>query len=1086
MILKCVLNCFLKCAKWGFGFWDNLCAYGCYVNIMWVCPIVNAPAGRLLGAYDLGVATPRAVVHAGDKTSGDVRSCAGRPAAASRGGGMGGRAGRGGGRTGGRSGDPVPDFSTIIAQQLRNLLPTIVSQVGDQGRGQGNGRNQNGDAINENIRGDVRNVIENNDCRGCTYKDFLACNPKEYDGKGVMRCRSWKELWNHAMVEAGHTTYTDRFQELARLVPYLVTPENRRIERYVYGLAPQIQGMVATTEPSTIQKAVQIAGTLTDEALRNGSIKKNHEKRGNRGEPSKDRNGRDDNKRTRTGNAFATTANPVRREYTGTTPKCTTCNFHHPPKIPCRTCFNCNRPGHFAKDYKVVPRNVNPINAKNPTSRACYECGSTDHIKAACPRLNQAQRPGGNHQDQVVAVNGGQVMGTMIASGQLVEIDKVIKGCKLEIKGHVFDINLIPFGSESFDVIIGMDWLSNHKVEIICHEKVVRIPLPDDKVLRVMGERPKEKMRHLRSAKTKEQKKEEIVVVRDYPKVFLDDLLGFPPIREIEFRIELVPGAIPVTKSSYRLASYEMEELSDLRSGYHQLRVHEDDIPKTAFRTRYGHFEFTLMPFGLTNAPAVFMDLREPSKDRNGRDDNKRTRTRNAYATTLFDSGADYSFVSTTFIPLLGIEPSDLRFSYEIKIASGQLVEIDKVIKGCKLEIQGHVFESNLIPFRSGSFDVIIGMDCLSNHKAAIICHEKVVRIPLPDGKVLRVIGEKPEEKMRRLVSAKAKEQKQEEMVVVRDFPEVFPNDLSGLPLSQEIKFRIELVLGSIPTREEHEVHLGLVLELLKKEKLYAKFSKFEFWLREVQFLGHVINGDGIHVDPRYYRRFIENFSKIAKPLTVLTQKSKTFDWGEEQENAFQTLKGKLCDAPVLALPDGPEDFMVYCDASGLGLGCVLMQRGKVIAYVSRQLKIHEKNYTTHDLELGAVVFAPKIWRHYLYGKKSVIYTDHKSLQHIFSQKELNMRQRRWIELFSDYDYEIRYHPSKANVAAYALTHKSKYSVHPGANKMYYDHRDRYGWPGMKKDIAVYVIKCLTYLKVKAECQRLYGSLQQPEIPEWK
>ncbi|GJY09995.1 putative reverse transcriptase domain-containing protein [Tanacetum coccineum] len=203
-------------------------------------------------------------------------------------------------------------------------------------------------------------------------------------------------------------------------------------------------------------------------------------------------------------------------------------------------------------------------------------------------------------------------------------------------------------------------------------------------------------------------------------------------------------------------------------------------------------------------------------------------------------------------------------------------------------------------------------------------------------------------------------------------------------------------------TREEHGVHLGLILEFLKEEKLYAKFSKCELWLREVQFLGHVIDEDCIHVDPSkieavknweaprtssevrlflglagYYRRFIENFSKKAKSLTILTQKSKTFDWGEEQERAFQTLKDKLCNAPVLALPDGPEDFVLYCDASGLGLGCVLMQRGKVIAYASRQLKIHEKNYTTYDLELDAVVFALKIWRYYLYGTKCVIYTDH-------------------------------------------------------------------------------------------------------------
>ncbi|GJX89228.1 putative reverse transcriptase domain-containing protein [Tanacetum coccineum] len=175
-----------------------------------------------------------------------------------------------------------------------------------------------------------------------------------------------------------------------------------------------------------------------------------------------------------------------------------------------------------------------------------------------------------------------------------------------------------------------------------------------------------------------------------------------------------------------------------------------------------------------------------------------------------------------------------------------------------------------------------------------------------------------------------------------------------------------------------------------------------------------------------YYRRFIANFSKIAKPLTLLTQKNQKYEWGEKEEEAFQTLNNNLCDAPILSLPDGIEDFVVYCDASNQGLGCVLMQRGKVIAYASRQLKIHEKNYTTHDLELGAVVFALKTWRHYLYGTKSVIYTDHKSLQHIFNQKELNMRQRRWIELFSDYECEIRYHPGKANVVADALSRKER------------------------------------------------------------
>ncbi|GJR33497.1 putative reverse transcriptase domain-containing protein [Tanacetum coccineum] len=191
----------------------------------------------------------------------------------------------------------------------------------------------------------------------------------------------------------------------------------------------------------------------------------------------------------------------------------------------------------------------------------------------------------------------------------------------------------------------------------------------------------------------------------------------------------------------------------------------------------------------------------------------------------------------------------------------------------------------------------------------------------------------------------------------------------------------------TLPTsKKEHEGHLKLVLELLNKEKLFAKFSKCDFWLQEVQFLGHVINNNGIHVDPN----------------TI--EEKKKFDWGEEQEEAFQTLKDKLCNAPILMLPDGPDHFVVHCDASNQGFGCVLMQRGKVIAYASRQLKIHENNYTTHDLEFGAIVFALKIWRHYLYGTKSVIYTDHRSLQHIFDQKDLDMRQMRWIELFSDYD----------------------------------------------------------------------------------
>ncbi|GJV58942.1 putative reverse transcriptase domain-containing protein [Tanacetum coccineum] len=267
-----------------------------------------------------------------------------------------------------------------------------------------------------------------------------------------------------------------------------------------------------------------------------------------------------------------------------------------------------------------------------------------------------------------------------------------------------------------------------------------------------------------------------------------------------------------------------------------------------------------------------------------------------------------------------------------------------------------------------------------------------------------------------------------------------------------------------------------------------------------------------------YYRRFIKDFSKIAKSLTELTQKNKKYIWGEDQETAFQLLKQKLCEAPILALPEGNDDFVVYCDASHQGLGAVLMQREKVIAYASRQLKPNEENYTTHDLELGAVVFALKIWRHYLYGTKCTVFTDHKSLQHILDQKELNMRQRRWLELLADYDCEIRYHPGKANVVADALSRKERIkplrvrslvmTIHPnlpsqilkaqtealkeenikaenlrGMDKAFeirpdgtpvyknrrLDLKKLYWWPNMKAIIAEYVGKCLTCSRVKAE-----------------
>ncbi|GJS45250.1 putative reverse transcriptase domain-containing protein [Tanacetum coccineum] len=570
----------------------------------------------------------------------------------------------------------------------------------------------------------------------------------------------------------------------------------------------------------------------------------------------------------------------------------------------------------------------------------------------------------------------------------------------------------------------------------------------------------------------------------------------------------------------------------------------------------------------------------------------------NRYASIFFDTGADRSFISSAFSSLIDIAPTPLENSYDVELADGKIVRVDTIMRGCTLNFLNHPFNIDLMPVELGSFDVIIGMDWLRRCHAVIVCDEKLVRVPYGN-ETLTFCGNEKEDK------SEGKQLK--DVPVIQDFPEVFPEDLPGLPPARTVEFQIDLILVAAPVaratyrlapseikelseqlqelsdkgfirpsslpwgapvlfakkkdgiqyllkdrsevgyhqlrireqdipkmefrtlyghyefqvmpfgltnapadKKEHEEHLKAILELFKKEKLYAKF--------------------------------IEGFSKIAKSRTKLTQKGVKFDWGEKEENAFQLIKQKLCSAPILALPEGSEDFVVYCDASHKGLGVVLMQGEKVIAYASRQLKIHEKNYTTHNLELGSMVFALKIWRHYLYGTKCTVFIDHKSLQHILDQKELNMWQRRWLELLSDYDCDIRYHPGKANVVADALSHKErieplrnedvggmirkdipkekleprvdgtlclngmswlpcygdlrsvimheshklKYSIHPSSDKMYQDMKKLYWWPNMKADIATYVSKCLTCAKVKAEHQRPSGLLVQPAIPEWK
>ncbi|KAL0561539.1 hypothetical protein IC582_001972 [Cucumis melo] len=706
------------------------------------------------------------------------------------------------------------------------------------------------------------------------------------------------------------------------------------------------------------------------------------------------------------------------------------------------------------------------------------------------------------------------VLSISTPSGECMLSKEKVKACQIEITGHVIEVTLLVLDMLDFDVILGMDWLAANHASIDCSRKEVAFNPPSLASFKFKGEGSRslpKVISAMRANKLLSQGTWSILasvvdtrevdvslssepVVRDYPDVFPEELPGLPPHREIEFVIELEPGTVPISRAPYKMAPAELKELKvqlqelldkgfirpsvspwgapvlfvkkkdgsmhlcidyrelnkvtiknryplpriddlfdqlqgatvfskiDLRSRYHQLRIKDGDVPKTVFRSRYGHYEFIMMSFGLTNAPVVFMDL------------------------------------------------------------------------------MNRVFREFLDTF------VIVFID-------DILIYSK--------------------------------------------------------------------------TEAEHEGHLCLVMQTLRDNKLYAKFSKCEFWLKQVSFLGHVVSKAGVSVDPAkidavtswprpstvsevrsflglasYYRRFVENFSRIATPLTQLTRKEAPFVWSKACEDSFQNLKQKLVTALVLTVPDGSGSF----------------------------LKNHEQNYPTHDLELAAVVFALKIWRHYLYGKKIQIFTDHKSLKYFFTQKELNMRQRRWLQLVKDYDCEILYHPSKTNVVVDALSrkvshsaalitrhaplhrdferaeiavsvgavtmqlaqltvqptlrqkiidaqghdpylaekrglaeagqavefsissdggllferrlcvpsdsavktellseaHSSPFSMHPGSTKMYQDLKRVYWWCNMKREVTKFVSKCLVCQQVKAPRQKPAGLLQPLSVPEWK
>ncbi|GJU02610.1 putative reverse transcriptase domain-containing protein [Tanacetum coccineum] len=423
---------------------------------------------------------------------------------------------------------------------------------------------------------------------------------------------------------------------------------------------------------------------------------------------------------------------------------------------------------------------------------------------------------------------------------------------------------------------------------------------------------------------------------------------------------------------------------------------------------------------------------------------NRWQETFRAYAATPTKDGANKSFISISLAFMLNIPPITLDTTYDIEMANGNLVGTNTVIPGCTLTLLNQPFEIDLMPIKLDSFDVVIGMDWLSKYHAKILCDENVVHIPI-DGETLIIQAAPVARAPYRLDPSEMQElSNQLQELADRGFirpstspcgaPVLFVKKKDGsfrmcidyrelnkltvknrypLPKIDDLFDQLQVFIDDIliysRNKEEHADHLRIILELLKKEKLYVKFSKCDFWIRIVQFLGHISDSQGIHVDS-----------------TKIEAKNKKYIWGENQESAFKLLKHKLCEAPILALPEGNDDFVIYCDASQQVLGAVLMQKEKVIAYASRQLNPNEENYTTHDLELRAVVFALKIWRHYLYGTKCIVFTDHKSLQHILDQKELNMRQRRWLEMLADCDCEIRYHPGKGNVVADALSRKEQ------------------------------------------------------------
>jgi len=953
--------------------------------------------------------------------------------------------------------------------------------------------------------------------------------------------------------------YEARFMELLRYASHLNT-EKLKVNKFLYGLNPRIKEKVRILMPKTLHEAVQRAVIAEEELVGKTEDKdimkppKPHVPSsygktsygGTHGGSSKSSFSK--NHETPRSNALGVQRNSTHKAYCQRSGAGSQGSVRSTNQIPPRTvklpktsplggCWSCGGP-HFERDCPKKKLEV-------PSSQSQTTVGDMGRAHRIHAVVHDRQA---EHQSSVLETKGklnnfsisvlidpgatesfispnvlvkcGLVAAEQkdfdqveMASGRTQYVGPLVRDCTLDLGVCTTSINLYVTTLGSYDLIVGMDWLEAHWAVLDCRGKILHFLNDEGQSMVLHGNKRPVSLRFISSVQLKRSLRkgcqmfavtslnegddsslEIYPVLSEFPDVFPKELPGLPPKREIDFSIELKPGTEPISKAPYRMTTPELRELQvqlqelldlgmirpsispwgapvifvkkkdgslrlcidyrqlnqvtirnqyplpriddlfdqmkgatvfskiDLRSGYHQLRVKDEDIPKTAFRTRFGHYEFVVVPFGLTNAPGVFMSL------------------------------------------------------------------------------MNSVFRKYL---------------------------DKFVQVFLDD------------------------------------------------------------ILIYSRTHEEHEEHLRLVLQCLRENKLYAKMSKCSFFQSKIHYLGHIISSEGIAVDPAkieaisewpapsnvhevrsfmgmagYYRRFVEGFSKIANPITSLIKKGVRFIWTKECDQAFTDLKKLLTSAPVLKVPDMDRPFVVCTDASKAGLGAVLSQDGRVIAYASRKLRPHEEGYATHDLELAAIVHALRLWRHYLMGQKFELKTDHSGLQHIFSQKDLNARQRRWSETLSEYDFDITYIKGTLNRVADALSrrprifsviplkvdlrerilnaqrndswclevrdwvcgkqgwkpklegyscdddglvrflkriyipqgegirelilneaHRSLYTAHPGVKKMYADLKPNFFWVGMKKDVVYFVAKCLECQLVKAEHHHPAGLLQPHDIP---